>query len=136
MQPSNANTSMAVISFEIPQLPKLPNQIMYSHWRTRHNHATKWKNLVIEATVKLCLWKNAELSDRLPFKKARVIITRCSSRQPDFDNLVSSIKPLLDGLVKAGIISDDRQDVIAQPIVLWEKAGRRAGKIKIKVEEL
>jgi hypothetical protein len=53
-----------MIQFEILDLPKLPNQTMYSHWRIRNNEAKKWKALVGNA-VRLQKERGAK-----PFSKA------------------------------------------------------------------
>lgn len=69
-----------------------------------------------------------------PFLRATVTLTRLSTREPDADNLMSSWKHVLDGLVEAGVIINDKPSTIGSPISLWKYAKRKDGKIKIKVE--
>lgn len=51
-----------------------------------------------------------------PMDRATIAIEwRCKSkRRRDFDNLISGIKPLLDGLVDAGVIRDDSTDCLVE----------------------
>lgn len=106
-------------------LPKMANQLLRGHWRVKHAHAMKWKLAVSLAC-------HGRLPAR-PLERANVSIVRCSSVRPDFDGLVSSGKPLLDGLVEAGVLADDTHAVIAQPEYAWEKAPPRGGHTRVEV---
>ena len=44
---------------------------------------------------------------KLPFKQAVITITLFTARLMDYDGAYGSVKPLLDGLVGAGVIRDD-----------------------------
>lgn len=68
--------------------------------------------------------------------KAKLTLTRYSSKEPDFDGLCSSFKNVIDGLVEAGVIIDDKMSVIGQPTYAWVKCPPKKGKIKVVVEEL
>lgn len=120
----------SALEFEILGLPKiLANARM--HWSVKAKENEKWKRLVCKAVL------NEQERAARQFKKltrAKVTITRFSSTEPDFDNLVSAGKSLLDGLKEAGVILDDKVSVIGQPVFLWEKCKPKEGKIKIKVE--
>ncbi len=101
----------------------------------RFSPAMKWKsNLEWYEKVK------AELVGKLPpapLKRARITLTRHSgARRPDFDNLVSGFKPVLDALKKHGVISDDRSDEIGIPEYLWAKASPGKSHITVVVEEI
>jgi hypothetical protein len=117
---------MKVIEFELPGLPRTTNASNV-HWRIRHTHAKKWKDLVIIAA------RSKGLPDE-PLKKAKLTLTRFSAREPDFDGLVSSFKHVIDGLIDAAVIADDKQSVIGQPTYNWVYAFRNKGKISVKVE--
>lgn len=71
-----------------------------------------------------------------PCQRAHVTLTRGSSREPDFEALVVSFKPVVDALVRAGVIQDDNPKVIGQPTYKWEPAGRGKGFIRVKVESI
>ncbi len=66
-----------------------------------------------------------------PYKKAHVKITIYfdRGRRRDLDNY--SPKMLLDGLVKAKIIIDDRAEVIGQTEILFGRAGKARTEIEI-----
>jgi Holliday junction resolvase RusA-like endonuclease len=120
--------SKYVLEFELAGLPKMPNQLLGSHWRTRSSHASKWKIRVFAEVY----GKRPEA----PLSKAKVILTRLSSVEPDHDGLQGSFKPILDGLVKAGVLEDDKPSVIGRPETIWEKAKPKQGKIRVRVEEV
>lgn len=71
-----------------------------------------------------------------PLKKAKITLTRHSSVSPDFDGLVSSFKHILDGLIDAKVIQNDKFENIGAPEYVWEKTGRRAGRVTIEVLEV
>ncbi len=118
---------MYTLEFELKGLPRPTNQLMV-HWRVKHSHAKEWKLKVIHHVVL------NKLAPSEPLTKAKLTLTRYSATEPDFDGLVSSFKHVQDGLIRAGVIADDKQSVIGQPTYLWEYVKRNAGKIKIKVE--
>lgn len=116
-----------VLAFELQGLPRMTNNLMV-HWRTRHNDVLKWKRLV-KAQVQLT-WPKKQPA----LTSAALTLKRYSTREPDFDGLVSGFKSVIDGLVEAGVLLNDKQSVIGQPKYLWEYAGPKQGKIFVKVE--
>jgi len=117
---------MYLLEFDLKGLPKLTNQVARSHWRTQYGHANGWKTKVFA--------KAWPLKPESPLVKANLTLTRYSSREPDFDGLVSGFKHVIDGLKQAHIISDDKVSIIGQPVYLWVKCNPKFGKITIKVE--
>ena len=116
------------IEFEIMGLPKLPNQLLGRHWRSRAGHASQWKDKVFMAIGR------KRPDEALPV--ARLTMTRFSSSSPDFDGLVGSFKSIVVALVKLGILVNDKPSNIGCPTYLWEKTKQGAGKIKVKVESI
>lgn len=115
------------LAIEIMGLPKMTNAT-YCHWRIRKKDADFWKKAVfVKAYPK---------RPDAPLKKAKITVTRYSSRCPDWDGLVSGFKHVIDGLRYAKVIIDDSYDVIGQPDFKWEKASRGGGKIKVEVAEV
>lgn len=49
-----------------------------------------------------------------PLQKASITIVRHSHRMLDFDGLVGSLKPVVDALVSAGVLSDDSWGVVGR----------------------
>lgn len=114
------------LSFEVEELPKLPNQVLGAHWRVRSSHAKKWKRLV-----------SFQIIDSIPEKplqKASIVCTRFSSRKPDYDGLAGSFKSVIDALVHFKVIEDDTPDVIGHPDYKWEKCPPRKGKIRVIIK--
>lgn len=115
-----------IFEFEIPGLPKTTNSGGRDHWKAKAREAKKWKSMVAIVVSK----------PPSPLTKARLTLTRCSSGECDFDGLVSSFKHVIDGLVDAGVIVNDKFSAIGQPTYQMEKASPGKGKIKVKVEQL
>lgn len=68
----------------------------------------------IRAWRKIAFFSFIKTRPPKPFKKARIKIVRYFSGQNkyrDYDNLVSSMKPLIDGAVDARILTDDNYQV-------------------------
>jgi hypothetical protein len=117
------------LEFEIEGLPKITTNAN-SNWRTRWAQARRWKDLVRQRI-------DFKSKPQSPILRARVICTRFAhGARPDSDNLRSSFKHVIDGLVEVGVLANDDFNSIGEPIVLWEKAKPKQGKIKIIVEEL
>lgn len=117
-----------VLEFSVPTLPKSPNQLLGAHWAVRANHAKRWERLIWAY-----VWPRKPAA---PLKKAKLTLIRHSIRVMDADNLRSSFKPVVDALVKLGIIADDSMAVIGEPIVRHERTRRKEQKITIIVEGL
>jgi Holliday junction resolvase RusA-like endonuclease len=125
---------MNVIDFTIPALPKTPNSIgKASIWHSV-NERKKWRGLVKGHFLFFYSRDALTKGIQLPFKRALLILTRCSSREPDVDNLYASFKYVIDGLKYNGIILDDKPSVIDLRCK-WEKVKNKESRIKIHVEE-
>ncbi len=120
--------SAYVLEFEIQALPKTPNALLGAHWRTRSSHAKRWERLVYQ--------KVFPYLPNTPLKRARLILTRFSSRAPDADGLCGSFKCVVDALVKCKVIENDTLEHIGMPSYHYEKCAPKLGKIRVKVESL
>jgi hypothetical protein len=125
---SNATDGKYYLHVHIQGLPATYNAIgMKSRW-VRKRNTDEWKEKVIDA-----------VSDFLPpepLRKAHCTLIRRSSSPPDFEAIVISMKPCLDGLVEAGVLMDDSLEVIGESKYLWEKVKPKEGSIVIQVQEL
>jgi hypothetical protein len=117
------------VEFILPGLPKMKNlKRTMGHWAQAHREASKWKRMV-----------KSYLNNKRPAKpleKAKLTLTRGSSVEPDFDGLVSGFYHVIDGLVEANILVNDKPSNIGSPTYLWEKAAQGKGFVKIIVEEI
>lgn len=90
-------------SFELNELPPSLNVFMRWHYRKR---ASVFKR--IENTCKLLILGKAPAT---PLTSYQIIFTRFTIRPLDIDNLVASFKPVLDSLVRSGVIEDDKWEM-------------------------
>ena len=114
-------------SFYIYDLPKTINSIGRKHWAVKKKEAHRWHVLVL-----YCVSKHRPSK---PLKKAKLHLIRFSTMSPDFDGLVSSFKHVIDGLVNARVLEDDKFSNIGQPTYEWKKAKPKEGKIWVEIKE-
>lgn len=57
-------------------------------------------------------------------------------RAPDYDGLVGSFKYVVDGLVKAGVIVDDKTSVIGDSKYNWVKSKKIDQRIEVEIEPI
>lgn len=79
-------------------LPKATNALLGAHWRKKHANAVLWKKIVYNAAY--------AFRPQQILETATIKIQRSSHRMLDFDGLVASCKPVVDGL-KGLILRDD-----------------------------
>lgn len=84
---------------EVPECPENLNRAMRMNWKERMRRKRYWHDVI----WKLCLGK----CPAGPLEKFKIRITRYGARMLDFDGLVGSMKPLVDGLIHARVIKDD-----------------------------
>lgn len=114
-----------IYEYSIPEVPPSLNKYLgrRAEWEYRQEKQM-WEQLVFS----YCRPRPTE-----PIKRATVtLIFHFKNRiRHDPDNYVGGSKPLLDGLVRAGIIKDDSFDCIE----LIVKQGELGGSIDVTVEE-
>ena len=114
------------LKLDLPGLPRI-NTSDNRHWRVRQREKKDWYFLV---------WiESHRFVPESPLVRAQVRITRHSSSEPDYENLTQGGKHILDGLVRAGVLADDKPSVIGQPEYRWEKAPPRKGHVTVEVWE-
>jgi Holliday junction resolvase RusA-like endonuclease len=116
------------LTLSINGLPKTTNQGARRHWRYWQAESRLWQDKVLAHI--------GRDKPPLPLLKAKLILTRHSSFEPDFDGLVSSFKVIIDSLRHAQILFDDKQSNIGQPEYKWSKVGRNKGSITVEVFEI
>lgn len=90
-----------MITLEIPRVPPSPNNLLGSHWRYRAKNSELWRTEIAVAV------HQAGGPPAKPYPRAKVTIDRRSRGELDPDNLVGSVKPVLDGLRYARVLVDD-----------------------------
>ena len=90
----------------LPFATKSLNQTLRQHWAARRRDNQRTYALIRAAALERhgTRYEAPEL--------ARVTLTRIGARRLDADNLVGSMKPVIDGLVRAGLARDDTPDAI------------------------
>jgi crossover junction endodeoxyribonuclease RusA len=95
------------ITITVPGRPPTPNA--RRHWRVTALDNDTWKGAarVVALEAKPDSWE--------PLDHAEVDVTFIvpDKRRRDLDNLVSSVKPQMDGIVDAGILRDDSLEVLS-----------------------
>lgn len=118
-----------IAEFDIMGLPKMTNSFNRAHWTHRHKESIKWKRNISSLCAQFQI-------AGMGLEKADLTLTRHSSKEPDMDGLVSGFKYVIDGLVKAGVIVDDKPSVIGQSQYKWiYRATKYGGMITVKIEE-
>ncbi len=118
---------MFKLEVDLPGLPRTTNAARASgHW-DRYKHDVSWKTQVAHAV-------RGKLPPA-PLVKFRLELTRWSSVEPDYDNLTSTFKVIVDGLKYAGVIANDKISNTGQWDCRWEKTKPKQGRIRVVVEE-
>ena len=116
------------LDFTIDALPDLQVAAGKGSWRGRQAQTKRWHDRVAAAV--LDAGRPAQ-----PLLRARVRFERHSTTEPDVTNLCASFKAVEDGLVRIGVIVDDKPSVIGSPDFRWFKAKRGEGHIRVQVWE-
>jgi hypothetical protein len=90
---------MYKLKLEFETLPKSLNKKLRSNYFKNHKELKSWQMMVE-------LQSFGKKPD-YPLPKASIEIIRHSYRLLDYDGLVGSLKPVIDAIVKAGILIDD-----------------------------
>jgi Holliday junction resolvase RusA-like endonuclease len=118
-----------MIKLEIPRIPHTPNTILRAHWRHQRRNQKLWDQ---EVWVALAQTGQKPL---MPYARARVVIDRRSRGRLDPDNLVGSMKPVIDALRHACVIENDTADHI-ELVVTQSPTRRRPPRTLIEIQPL
>jgi len=108
------------LRLEIAALPPSQNVLRRGHWSVRSSSAKEWRGLV---AAHARTWRVELLS-------ARVIITYYGRK--DADNANS--KPILDGLVDAHVLHDDRYPWLVELVLRQRPAKKLEQRTVVEVE--
>ena len=90
---------MYTIEFELREIPLLLNKLLRLNRHPRNEYNKIWYTRISLATM--------GKRPRTPLKKVKISVYRFHERMADYDGVVGSFKPVIDGLVHARIIEDD-----------------------------
>ena len=100
---------MYKIDLTFHELPPSLNKTLRKHWTGQRKVGKAWDQMVAIAVA------GKLPPEPLPF--ARITIVRHFWASMDYDGVVGSMKPVVDALVTAGVLSDDRWKVTGPWIV-------------------
>lgn len=104
-------TGAVILSLSLDGYPPLPNKRM--HWAEKADENRTWRSA---AFVKARdAWRQHDHADDFPLRKAvlQVVVIRPGGQGPDPDNALAAVKPVIDGLVDAGILVSDRRECVS-----------------------
>lgn len=111
-------------------LPKTYNQLGRKHWYLKLQESKKWLQIVAKEFERF-----NELPEN-PLPRAKVTLIRMGTRSLDPDNLAQSFKHVLDGLVKLGVLENDKWENIGMPTYEFVKVKKKDIGIRVVVEEI
>ena len=126
------------LRIELTLPPQGTNPNARVHWRKKARDVRdyRWQTALVTRSL-----LNETGCKRPRWERAIVQVTYCQVRRPlrDTDNIIASLKSAFDGLVDAGLLSDDRdvtylpviREISNQPGVILEvwKDTRKVGKV-------
>lgn len=116
------------LEFDIAGTPKATNALLgYGFW-TKHKNADLWKNLVA--------WRIHGKTPERPLMRAKITLVRFNNRMLDFDGLVASFKPVVDGLVGCGVLWNDTWAVTGKWDVDQIYSPKGHDRIQVTIEEV
>jgi hypothetical protein len=124
LRPTPESGVLTLTFAELPPGLNGHDGLLRMHWTARRNLMERWHLLVREA-LDAANWQPQLLFT--PATPCVCLALRIDARSMDWDNFGASLKPVLDGLVKCGVVSDDGPDVIRHLTLYQQKA--TSGKI-------
>jgi Holliday junction resolvase RusA-like endonuclease len=116
------------LTFTINVLPITLNKALRGSWKKWHGNFD-----VIQKIIHL---KTIKTRPKVPIQKAHITLTRYSAGTLDRDNMFFTFKPVIDGLVNAGVIIDDGFNQVKELTPIQIKSKRKEARIEVHVQEL
>jgi hypothetical protein len=95
-----------VLEIEVFHPSPSANQWVYKHWRAYHSIKKAWLDRLTIALLP------QRLVLKQPFQRVILQVERRGIKLLDEDNLVAGLKPIIDSLIKLGVVPNDTNDVI------------------------
>lgn len=114
MEPTPENKTLTVV-VELPPNELKPNS--RPHFREKAKQKAYYRNHASEE-AQVAVWKKPRTSLTMPWTEVTIKVTYYHKTKAfaDRDNILASMKAAFDGLVDAGLLTDDR-DVTYLPVV-------------------
>jgi Holliday junction resolvase RusA-like endonuclease len=100
------------------------------HWRVRYRKEQAWK-----VRFAVALQEYGAVKPRHPLARVRLAVLVVTKRAADLDNCAARIKPILDGLVRAGWLANDDPAHLTALTVTQETDTRRP-RVEVTIEEV
>lgn len=134
------------ITLELPLISQSQNAYQRSHWLDRYKLVGRYRRLVGHRLNELLSFDPDAVSlwPRMPDKRSentpkrdnparrRLVITRHSAGELDYGNLVGGCKPLVDALVREGLLYDDSPKWLDESY-LQAKTTKGRGRVVVEV---
>ena len=118
---------MNVLEIGVAGIPTRPNENRRLHWGARAAGEKTYREAARLAA--LAALRSSGRADDYPLRRATLeyvfVLERAAG---DLDGLVAASKPILDGIVEAGVLVDDRVSVLVGLTARWVR-GPKAGVI-------
>jgi crossover junction endodeoxyribonuclease RusA len=110
--------------------PPTPNRRL--HWAAKARSNAEWRRWTKLAA--LAAIRSSGMADEYPLRSVLVEPTFYfpTNRRRDEDNLLASLKPVLDGLVDAGVVDDDSRERLRLLSPIVRIAPRKAVRLRVK----
>lgn len=119
---------MYSVFIELKGLPPMPNA-----WGRMHRWQKQDQNTIWYAAISAQVGSQKPLA---PLTTYRLSLTRKSSSEPDYDGLVGSFKLVVDGLVRCGVLADDKISNSGPWEVGWIRSKQNQGSVLVQVTQV
>jgi hypothetical protein len=96
----------------------------FRHWSQERKVKAAWREYA---------WAKCREAGALRCEKARITITRYAVRDVDQDNLTACVKPILDGIVDAKVVPDDKRAHVELHVLLERVAHFADERITVEI---
>ena len=115
------------ITFKVSGKPERLNKTLQLHWGKRAVLNKRWYDIIHYAVIRKLPPK--------PLEKFTIKVVLFNNRHLDFDGSVGSLKPLIDGLERAGVIKDDSYKRTGPWLVTQEKCKKGFEMVEFLITE-
>lgn len=123
---------MAKFRLRIPGIPPSQNELHRMHFHTESKARKEWKDTVYLLAVDAKNRSGWVAPSETVRVKALFLFPDQARRDPD--NYTASLKPVLDGLVAAGVLDDDDFRHVALSVEAYY--GQRVSEIHLSIEDM